>query len=81
MSPADLEATLNASPQIADAAVIPVVDESTVSEYPRAYLVPADSRLAASLAGQQGSRVSTQLEKLATHVKEWMEKRTANYKW
>lgn len=68
--PAELEALLNSSDEVADAGVIATYDASEATEWPRAFVV-------ASKAGQS----ETELRNLAHRLRELVEKQTAKYKW
>ncbi|KAL2192468.1 hypothetical protein P885DRAFT_47560 [Corynascus similis CBS 632.67] len=72
VAPAELEAVLCSSEAVADAGVIGIYDKSEATEWPRAFVVPRAGRDNMSRAD---------LNKLAAHLKELVEKRTAKYKW
>lgn len=74
VAPAELEALLCGNPDVADAGVVGIYDKSAATEFPRAYVVPADVRLL-------NSNNSTQLHELAQRLKHAVETHTARYKW
>ena len=81
VSPADLEAVLCGSPHIDDAGVTAIYDAATVSEYPRAYIVPKDQALIELCRKATNGSLSPELAKLSQEVKDWTEPRMAKYKW
>lgn len=74
VAPAELEAVLCSSESVADAGVIGIYDASQATEWPRAYVVPRDPELV-----RTGDRAG--LERLASELRQLVEKRTARYKW
>ena len=93
VAPAELEAILSSSDQVADAAVTSVYDDATASELPRAYIVPADAELRAFCARTSASSASAsdndaatkqlqdRLTALGSHVRQLVEDKTAHYKY
>lgn len=80
VSPSELENILCGSPLIADAAVTGIFNSDEATELPRAYLVPADKRLAKMCA--PGMSASTpELVALGEEVKKLVESKTVRYKW
>ena len=69
VAPAELEAVLCSSENVADAGVVGVYDESEATEWPRAYVVA------------RTAKTQEELAKLAQELKELVEKRTTKYKW
>lgn len=74
VAPAELEAVLDSSEAVADAGVVGIHDRSEATEWPRAFVVPRDTRLVET-RDQEG------LERLAAELKALVEERTAQYKW
>ncbi|KAL9081615.1 MAG: hypothetical protein Q9159_007205 [Coniocarpon cinnabarinum] len=81
VAPADLEDILCASPDINDAGVAKVFSAEAQSEYPRAYLVPANQRYVKLCTEAHQNEVPSDLLQLAQRVRMWTEQRTAKYKW
>lgn len=78
VSPVELEEAILGVPGVADAAVAGIFDNRRQTEVPRAYVVPKD----ASVAEQIGRGILTpEMRSLATDVKQWIEGRSAHYKW
>ncbi|KAI9902379.1 hypothetical protein N3K66_001731 [Trichothecium roseum] len=73
--PAELEAVLCGSAEVADAGVVAVHDAGEATEWPRAFVVPA----AATVAEDAGSRRG--LELLAGRLRDLVEAQTSKYKW
>lgn len=69
VAPAELEALLCSSPDVADAGVVAVYDESEATEWPRAFVVP------------RGEGAQSDLEALGGKLRVLVEKHTARYKW
>lgn len=67
VAPAELEGYIQDHPDVADAGVTSIYDDSQATELPRAYVVPKDT----SIDGQ----------KLAADIYTWMKERTAKHKW
>lgn len=80
VSPSELEGVLCASPLVADAGVVSVFDEAQATELPRAYVVPADASLLSHGAAWEAGATS-ELRRLGAEVREWVEGKTAHYKW
>lgn len=64
---------------MADAAVTGVFDASLATELPRAYVVPSSKHLLAQCA--QNSAITSELQALATELKQLIEEKTVRYKW
>lgn len=75
--PAELEAVLCGSAEVADAGVVGVHDPDEATEWPRAFVVPAAP--AAVVAEDAGSR--RELELLAGRLRDLVEAQTSKYKW
>lgn len=71
VAPAELEAILCSSDEVADAGVVGVYDGTEATEWPRAFIVPA--------SGVQ--QTEADLRALAHRVRELVEGKTARYKW
>lgn len=80
VSPSDLEAVLCGSSLVADAAVTSVFSAAEGTEYPRAYIVPADDQRLRECTSDP-AKPTPGLEKLAADIKALMEGKTAPYKW
>lgn len=80
VAPAELEAVLCGSEEVADAGVIGVYDHDEATEWPRAFVVPA-ANILAGLVALQGEEKNKALVKLAHEIRVYVEKRTAKYKW
>ena len=78
VSPVELEEAILGVPGVGDAAVVGILDNQRQTEVPRAYVVPKDPS-----AGEQIGRgvLTPQMRSLATDVKQWIEDRSAHYKW
>jgi len=74
VAPAELEALLCSSEDVADAGVVGIHDKSEATEWPRAFVVPGSGRAA-------GFPQKGDLEALAQELKELVEQKTARYKW
>ena len=74
VAPAELEAVLCSSPDVGDAGVVGVYDEGEATEWPRAYVVP-------SAAIKERLKGKADLDAFAEQIREYVEKRTARYKW
>jgi acyl-CoA synthetase (AMP-forming)/AMP-acid ligase II len=72
VAPAELEAVLCGSPEVADAGVVAVHDASEATEWPRAYVVPAKPL---------DPNNPKQTEALAHRLRVLVEEKTARYKW
>ncbi|KAF7548716.1 hypothetical protein G7Z17_g6874 [Cylindrodendrum hubeiense] len=70
VAPAELEALLCSSDDVADAGVVGVHDKSEATEWPRAYVVARDP-----------SKTDKELHALAQQLKTHVESHTARYKW
>ncbi|KAM0078354.1 hypothetical protein ACKRZS_009070 [Fusarium odoratissimum] len=70
VAPAELEAILCSSDDVADAGVIGIHDKNEATEWPRAYVVAADE-----------SKSEVELQKLAHDLKDLVESHSARYKW
>ncbi|KAK7423800.1 hypothetical protein QQZ08_008843 [Neonectria magnoliae] len=70
VAPAELEALLCSSDDVADAGVVGVHDKTEATEWPRAYVVARDR-----------DRTEEQLHALAQELKAHVESHTARYKW
>lgn len=70
VAPAELEAVLCSSKEVADAGVIAVYDKNQATEWPRAYVV-------ASNPSEDGE----QMRALAGRLKKLVEEKTAKFKW
>ena len=70
VAPAELEAILCSSDDVADAGVVGVYDQSEATEWPRAFVVPR----------KQG-KDENELRDLATQLAKLVEGRTTKYKW
>lgn len=73
VAPAELEALLCSSEDVADAGVVATYDESEATEWPRAFVVPAGGGVAA--------KTPAELQALGQKLKKLVEKHTARYKW
>ncbi|EGS22606.1 uncharacterized protein CTHT_0010770 [Thermochaetoides thermophila DSM 1495] len=73
VAPAELEAVLCSSEEVADAGVIGIYDSSEATEWPRAFVVPRKGKIA--------ELKREELEALAQRLKVLVEKRTTRYKW
>ena len=71
VAPAELEAILCSSEEVADAGVIGVNDSAEATEWPRAFVVPAGAV----------KRTEDELTALGHRLRELVEKQTARYKW
>ncbi|KAM7188410.1 hypothetical protein V8F33_010661 [Rhypophila sp. PSN 637] len=80
VAPAELEAVLCGSESVADAGVIGVYDSDEATEWPRAFVVPS-AKVLASLEKLGEKEKREELVRLAHEVREYVEKRTAKYKW
>ncbi|KAF4443133.1 hypothetical protein F53441_11532 [Fusarium austroafricanum] len=70
VAPAELEAILCSSDDVADAGVIGIHDKSEATEWPRAYVVAADE-----------NKSEAELKTLAHDLKDLVESHAARYKW
>ncbi|KKA28425.1 hypothetical protein TD95_003037 [Thielaviopsis punctulata] len=70
VAPAELEALIGADDEVADVGVVGVHDKEEASEWPRAFVVAQNAKL-----DENGQ------DKLAQHIKQLVEKKTAKYKW
>ena len=70
VAPAELEAVLCGSDEVADAGVVPVHDEAQATEWPRAFVV-----------ARRPPKSDAELNELAHRLRELVEKQTARYKW
>ncbi|KAH7014990.1 hypothetical protein EDB80DRAFT_567189 [Ilyonectria destructans] len=70
VAPAELEALLCSSDDVADAGVVGVHDKSEATEWPRAFVVARDP-----------SKTDAELNALAQQLKAHVESHTARYKW
>lgn len=68
--PAELEAVLCSSDEVADAGVVAVYDADEATEFPRAFVVAAG-----------GKKSEAELRELALRIKVLVETQTARYKW
>jgi acyl-coenzyme A synthetase/AMP-(fatty) acid ligase len=73
VAPAELEALLCGSDDVADAGVVATYDKSEATEWPRAFVVPANG-------GMKG-KSDKDLQELAQKIKVLFEEHTARYKW
>ncbi|KAK0388961.1 hypothetical protein NLU13_2538 [Sarocladium strictum] len=73
VAPAELEALLCGSDDVADAGVVATYDKSEATEWPRAFVVPAN--------GGMAGKSEKDLLELAQKVKKLVEEHTAKYKW
>jgi acyl-CoA synthetase (AMP-forming)/AMP-acid ligase II len=73
VAPAELEALLCSSGDVADAGVVATYDKSEATEWPRAFVVPAN--------GGMAGKSEKDLHELAQKVKKLVEEHTAKYKW
>lgn len=80
VAPSELENILCGSPNIADAAVSSIFDAAQASEFPRAYVVPADKSLLEQCGPGKTARTPG-LDKLADEAKRLIEDKTIKYKW
>ncbi|KAH8170100.1 AMP-binding enzyme domain-containing protein [Sarocladium implicatum] len=72
VAPAELEALLCGSNDVADAGVVAIYDQSEATERPRAFVVPA---------GGTAGKSEKVLHEIAQKVKKLVEQHTARYKW
>jgi acyl-coenzyme A synthetase/AMP-(fatty) acid ligase len=70
VAPAELEAILCSSDDVADAGVVGVYDKTEATEWPRAYVVAADQE-----------KSEADLKTLAHDLKSLVESHAARYKW
>lgn len=70
VAPAELEAVLCSSAEVADAGVVGIFDSGAATEWPRAFVVPAG-----------GEKSEDELRALGDRLRVLVEERTAKYKW
>lgn len=71
VAPAELEALLLQNSKVADCAVLGIYDDSEATEFPRGYVVPAES------AGVKDEKTKAAFEK---EIQDWVNKQVANHK-
>lgn len=71
VAPAELEAVLCSSDEVADAGVVGIFDSNAATEWPRAFVVPAGAT----------DMSEDELKALGDRLRLLVEKRTAKYKW
>lgn len=79
VAPAELEAYLNAHPEVADAGVTAIYSEDDATEYPKAYIVPKDTSLLES-SGKLG-KACPQTIAFVQKVMKHIEAKVIDYKW
>lgn len=81
VAPAELEAILNSHPKVADAGVTSLYSEKEATEWPIAYIVPADQSIVGSGRQVQSGSPSKAAVDLVNELNRFVESQTISYKW